>query len=337
MATVERRELRLARPLNTGAGAISARTVFLVRIESDGVVGVGEAAPLPWAGTETVEQCAAALQMFVETSVGDGLPPNVLRAVTRGCPAAVHGWEQARADWTARRNGVRLAELWASAPAASVAVNALVDGVAGAVAAVEAGFRTLKLKATSVDLAAAVRAAVGDVRLRIDANGAWGDEAEEMLTALAPLGLEYVEQPFLAGSPEADARRFAELRGCGVPLAADESVTGVAAAEVLAPHVDVLVLKPMRLRGFEGARAIAGIAREQDADVVVTGFLGSAVERAGALHLAAALDSLVPEARRRAHGLGAGAWLAEDVADLERIEGGRVALSETPGHGVVPR
>jgi len=69
-------------------------------------------------------------------------------------------------------------------------------------------------------------------------------------------------------------------------------------------------------------------------DVVVTGFLGSAVERAAALHLSAALDGAVPPLRRRAHGLGAGSWLAEDVAEGAPVVRGRVVVPSIAGHGV---
>ena len=69
-----------------------------------------------------------------------------------------------------------------------------------AVAAREAGFRTIKLKAAVGDDAgriAAVRAVAGpDMQIRLDANGAWSvPEAQAALRALAPAGVELCEEP----------------------------------------------------------------------------------------------------------------------------------------------
>ena len=68
---------------------------------------------------------------------------------------------------------------------------------------------------------AAVRAALPDARLRVDANGEWSlDQARIAVDELAPFGLEYVEQPC------ATVEDLARLRALdkGVPIAADESI-----------------------------------------------------------------------------------------------------------------
>jgi steroid 5-alpha reductase family enzyme len=52
--------LELRSPLSTAAGSIGRREGFLVRVEREGFVGIGEATPLPgW--TESYEECADAL------------------------------------------------------------------------------------------------------------------------------------------------------------------------------------------------------------------------------------------------------------------------------------
>src|SRR5690606_18069536 len=50
--------LPLKRPLVTAAGTLTAREGFLVFVDG----GVGEAMPLPSSGTETLEECRAALE-----------------------------------------------------------------------------------------------------------------------------------------------------------------------------------------------------------------------------------------------------------------------------------
>lgn len=340
----ERRELPLRAPLVTGRETLLARTIFLLFVrDAEGGVGVGEASPLPWAGTETVDECATALQSLEWAMRRGGDVDGLL--VDR--PATAAALDLALRDLAACRLAVPLARLLTDGEVAeSVAVNALVADEHDALAAVRSGFQTLKLK-VGKDLAAdvrrlrAVREAVGPaVGIRIDPNGAWLDvpSALTALEALSPVGLEYVEQPIAAGEITATAHALAQVRSqSGVAVAPDESVTDSRAAEVLlsADAADVLILKPMRLGGLDRALDVARLASQRGVGVVVTGFLGSAVERSAALHLAAALDGALPAALRRAHGLAAGSWLAEDVADTEVPEGGRLSLPGRVGHGVV--
>jgi len=340
--SVRRHDLALRRPLVTAQETLHVRTVFLLSVcDADGVCGVGEAAPLVWAGTETVAQCEAALTALKGALLRGGDVDGLLA----GCPAAAAALDLARHDLAACRLGVPLVTLLADGEGTtSVAVNALVADAESARTAVEAGFETLKLKVgTDVPAdarrLAAVRAAVGPhVALRIDPNGAWADaeHALHALRALSSVGLEYCEQPVPAG-PDAVAA-MARVRAEGdVPIAPDESVMDLCSARALldGDAADLLVLKPMRLGGLDRAMEVASLARERGVDVVVTGFLGSVVERTAALHLAAALDGLVSADQRRAHGLGAGSWLADDVAAVEVIQGGRLTVPTRAGHGVV--
>jgi L-alanine-DL-glutamate epimerase-like enolase superfamily enzyme len=93
-------------------------------------------------------------------------------------------------------------------------------------AAVQAGFRTVKLKVANGALeddlarAAVVRDAVGAaVRIRLDANGGWSEEqALEALRRLAPLDIELCEEPV------GEVRALRRLRGAtSVPVGADET------------------------------------------------------------------------------------------------------------------
>ena len=247
------------------------------------------------------------------------------------------------------------------------------DVAASAAAAVSAGFHTLKLKVglpgatfaagLGVDRARveAARQAAPHAVLRLDANGAWADPAEALqaILAFAPFDIAVLEQPLppprlsraaqgaASGSRRAGptwARRAAVLAGLRarspIPLAADESVVDDLSARALlaAGAVEVLVLKPMRLGGLLPACAIAAEAAERGVRCVVTGFLGGAVERAGALHLALALEAVEGAAGARApglaHGLAAGDWLVQDVAPGPMPVRGRMGPLIGGGHGV---
>ena len=128
-----------------------------------------------------------------------------------------------------------------------------------------------------------------------------------------------------------EVEALARLRAVGVPLAADEAVVSLEAAERLigASAVDLLVLKPMRLGGLRPALAIARRAAEAGIECIATTTFDSSIGTAVALHLAAAL----PGGSRRAHGLSTGDHLAarprREAAAAER-RAARGALEPRP-------
>jgi len=224
-----------------------------------------------------------------------------------------------------------------------IGAQSLHVAVAAAHSAVVAGFTTLKLKgggeastAELVERLRAVRAAVGDgIRLRLDVNGAWDAmAATERLRALAPIGLELVEQPVAPG-PDA-AAVLARLRAStGATIAADESVTSAAAAQALlaAGAVDVLVIKPARVGGPAVALEIAALAARAGVGIIVSTLLETGVGLRSALVTAALLP---PGGRALAHGLATGPLL---VSELVRgggvpVAGGQATCPAAPGLGL---
>lgn len=181
----------------------------------------------------------------------------------------------------------------------TVPVNGIVpalDPAAAAARAVASGCSTIKIKVagpgSSVvdDIArvAAVREALPDAKLRVDANGGWTvAEATSALTELAEIGLEYAEQPC------ATVEELAELRsrGLGVPIAADESIRRAEDPFRVrdAGAADIAVLK---VQPLGGVRACLQLAEDLGLPVVVSSAVETSVGLAAGVALAAALPSL---------------------------------------------
>lgn len=336
-------------PWPSAEGPQSAREGILLALEDDeGRIGIGESAPFPGFGMETVASSRSALLLAARYAAG--LPPEHFLAAAEDLPrlAPVVASPGARAaldlalhDLAAQRAGVPLARLLGGdAAGATVLANATIPRTTPAKAADEAraavarGVRCVKLKvgraplADDVALLGAVREAVGPgVALRVDANQAWSEaEAIEALRALARFDLDYAEQPVAAGSVGALARVRA---ACGVPIAADEALTDLRAARrlIAARAADVFIVKPTVLGGIAAARAVIEIAKEAGIRVTVTSLLESAVGRAGALHLAASLGGAVH------HGVATGNALAEDLLPGIADRPGEIALSSESGLG----
>jgi len=310
---------RLLHPLRTAHGIRDVREGFLVFAHEDGLVGRGDAAPLPEMGTESHSECLAQLQ----GATFDSLPAT---------PAARCGVEQALLDLRAQRARVPLARLLEPAAVLRVPASALLaadtvpDLAREAQRTAAEGFGTVKLKVGwdgDYARAAVVRDAAGPrVRLRLDANGAWdAATALRKLRELAPLDVEMCEQP------TADLRG---LEGSPVPLAADEMVAPD--LERALQRAQAVVLKPMLLGGLISALAIARRAHERGLRIVVTTSLESVVGRAGATHLAAAVLALGPQP---AAGIATGRLFADEVGpDPFAARSGIVEVPDVPGLGL---
>lgn len=336
--------LSLAAPLETAQGELTQRHGTLIGVDRErggrSIRGVGEATPLPgW--TESLETCRDTLRSHAADPPGEVFATLAAKSGhPESTPAARHGIALATLDAAARSEGISLASYLADRTAAvaeAVPVNATIgigtpaETAAQAERAVASGYDCLKLKAGSgaleldVQRVRAVREAVGDdVEIRVDANGSWTEgSARRAIERLAALDVAYVEQPVSAQKLAATA----DLRGRGVDIAVDETLTEYRIEDVLdADAADVVVLKPMALGGPDRAREIALLARRAGVSVVVTTTVDAVVARTAAVHLAAS----IPEVR--ACGLATGELLAEDLAsDPAPVEDGAIEVPTGPG------
>lgn len=138
----------------------------------------------------------------------------------------------------------------------------------------------------------AVRAALPDAAIRVDANGGWDvPAAVEALTRLAGVGLEYAEQPVPSIEGLAEVRR--QLRDAGTPvlIAADESVRKESdpLRVARAGAADLLVVKVAPLGGV---RRALDIVAQAGLPAVVSSALDTSVGIRAGLALAAALPEL---------------------------------------------
>ena len=296
--TIERRTLRFREPLRTSYGDLEQRTVFELEIASDdGVAGRGEAAPLePYDGESAQRACAALEAYRPILAGGDDLPGGDLLDACRAAdalPQALAAVDVALWDRAARREGRPVAQLLGEAALAEVAVNATIGAedragaAASAAAAKEAGFRCLKLKVGTGDDAgrvAAVRAAAGpELQLRLDANGAWQvDEAVAAIEALAPAGLELVEEPVHGLAALRAVRERVAVR-----IAMDESAAEAGA--LASGATDAVCLKLGRCGGISGLLAAATLVRASGAEPYLASTFDGPLGIAAALHAAAAL------------------------------------------------
>jgi o-succinylbenzoate synthase len=341
-------ELPLRQSLVTASTTHRERRGWIVRItDSAGVVGHGEATPLPSQGTESLEVCERALNESGATlrkSRFDSLEDidewlGIHFGAKKHVPAARHGVELALLDLLARSRRQNLSELLGGSKREAIDLHALLGGSTPGELAAEAaalrveGFRCFKLKIGSAPLdedlyrIASVRSAIGDCELRLDANGAWSvSEAKRALQRLAQFRPSFCEQPVKTRG------ELIELsRDVAVPLAADECLALEDSTPLLSSGVAIWVLKPMALGGLLPSHRVAMAAIAQGKRVVITTCIDSVLARIAAAHLASALPEVL------ACGLATARLLARDLAeDPSRLEDGRMKLCDSIGIGVVP-
>lgn len=328
--------LDLVQPLETAHGTITRREGFLVRIERDGIEGIGESTPLPgW--TEPIDECRAALDRAASIIERDGFDA-ALDAVSR--PAARYGLSLALCDMRAKQAGLPLYQYLGGENAdCSVPVNATIgngsveETVTAAEKAVDQGYECLKCKVgvqsidADIERLRAVRNAVGDIELRGDANGAWNiSQAHRVFESFSDIGISYVEQPL---SPD-DVEGHIALResDMGVGVALDETLTRTSVESILsAGAADVLVLKPMAIGGVEHTRDVAIRALDAGVTPVVTTTIDGAYARAGTVHIAASIPTIP------ACGLATGDRLAEDlIPDPVPVDAGTITAPQRKGN-----
>jgi o-succinylbenzoate synthase len=204
-----------------------------------------------------------------------------------------------------------------------------------AVAAVEAGYRKIKLKIQprqDVAYVAAVRDVLGaGVEIMADANAAYTIADADHLVTLDAFGMLMLEQPFGADA----LLQLAELqRRMTTPLCLDESITDLQRARdmIALGSGRIINIKPGRVGGFAVSRAIHDVCRDAGVPVWCGGMLETGIGRAYNVALASLPNftlpgDLSPSARYWARDIVEPEWTM-DSDGMVRVP------RETPGLGV---
>lgn len=335
-------------PFRTAFGDDDTIESLLVRIESDGVHGWGEAAP--WRFPAYSPECAATA--FV--TIADFLAPLLVgRHIETGSELAealspIKGNFFAKAaldlawwDLTAR---ARQQPLWrmlgGRGPTAQVgadfgvmdSIDQLLQTIAGAL---EQGYLRVKLKyrpGWDLDMIRAVRGAFPGATVHIDCNSAYTLDALPMFRELDELGLAMIEQPLAHDDLIDHAMLQKHLH---TPICLDESITSPANARkaVQIGACRWVNIKPGRVGGLTHALAIHDLCEREGVPCWVGGMLESAVGAAHCLALATLPNMCYPSDI-----FPSSRFYAQDLAQppMEHSSPSEFTASEAPGTGVEP-
>jgi len=253
----ERYELPLAETFRISRETTQIAETVVVRVSDGENEGIGAAAPSRYYGetAETVVEILPDLLAVVEDVDDPHAAQRVERRLentVKGNTAAKSAATTALADLAGTRLGVPLYRQWGLDPDAvpvtsySMGVEVPETMAERARDRVDSGFKILKLKIGTDSEAdrervAAVREAVPEATIRVDANGGYDVEtAVEVSGWLADLGVEFLEQPVPGGNLE--GLREVHERGA-IPVAADESCVDAGDVPGVAGTCDIVVGK----------------------------------------------------------------------------------------------
>jgi len=341
-------DVPLRAPVSGVHGVTAVQRSVLVRIAAGhGQEGWGNVDPTPGYSRISADDVHATVARLAPALAGaDAFD---LHAGLARMDEAVAGASEAKAaiemglvDLKARALGLPAHSLLGGRVKDAVTLNAWIGTVPPAQAAREAlawlerGFRTAKIKvsgagAAGVERVAAVRAAVGDrMALRVDFNESLAvDEAPAFIRRLEPYGLTLVEQPV----PRDDLAGLARIRtAIGIPLMADESVSSPAAlGEIIRRGAaDLVKLKVMKQGGLLRTLAMVACAEAAGLRVVLGHGFGLTVSTLAEATVAAVSPAVVDGCEA----VGPLKMAGDVVTEPVDLGAGVIRLPDSPGFGV---
>ncbi len=327
-------ELQLKHTWTIARGSSESKQNVIVKMEKDGVVGYGEAAPNVRYGEtpeSTIDVIDKAIPLFEREDpwnfVELGWAIGELDPAQTAAKAAL---DIALMDWVTKSLGVPLYRYFGlnrtKAPVTSFAIG--IDTPEVIIKKVQEArqYPLLKIKVgteNDEEIITAIRA-VTDKPLLVDANEGWKnkEEALEKIKWLVSRGVEVVEQPLPASMLE-ETRWLRERTD--VPIIADESVKTAADIPSLATAFDGINIKLMKAGGLQEALRMVWLARTLGLKVM----LGCMIETSVAISAAASISPLADYAD-----LDGNLLITNDPFTGVTVHKGQLTLSDRPGIGV---
>lgn len=258
--------LNFKRPSGTSRGVLTIKETWLLKIEHEGKIGIGECGILRSLSFDDRPDYEEKLQWVVENI---HLGKDVLWDELRAFPSIQFGVEQAFLSLESVNPFILFPSLFTEGKEA-IPINGLVwmgdeDFMKTQIdAKIKEGFSCVKLKIGAIDfdreigLLSYIRKQFSplEMELRVDANGGFSiSDALCKLSTLSDLQLHSIEQPI--GKGQADS--MAELcKVTPLPIALDEELIGVVEysdKENLLKKIrpQYIILKPSLVGGFKGS------------------------------------------------------------------------------------
>ena len=346
---IDSAELRLVRlpllnPFTISTGTMHAKTFPLLILRSGDMEGYAEGVvdPLP----DYLDETIASSLMLLRDAILPGLVGNSFEN-----PAAI---EQSMSHWRGHQMTKALVEMafwdlwakWLDLPLKTalgglgdkvdVGVSLGIGDIPGTIERAKAhhalGYKRVKLKIMpghDVELVAAVRAALPDVRLSVDANAAYSLTDMAVMRRLDTYDLEYIEQPLAHD----DIHDHAVLQSrLDTAICLDESIrSSVDARKALQSDATrVINIKVGRVGGHQEARRIHDLCASYGLPVWCGGMLEAGIGRAHNIHL-----STLPNFRKPGDTSSSSRYFARDIImePLEAVDG-TMAVPGGAGIGV---
>jgi len=307
---------------------------IFVKLEKDGIVGIGEAAPnIRYGETpeSTLEVVQKAIPLFEKAQPKHFVDVGYrIQELVEGQTAAKAALDIALMDWVVKSLGIPLYEYLgldkSRTPLTSFSIGIDKPEIIKQKVREAEPYPILKIKVgvkNDEEIIEAVRS-VTDKPLRVDANEGWKskEEALEKIRWLETQGVEFVEQPLPSSMLE--ETRWLRDR-VGLPIIADESVKRAADIPRLAEAFDGINIKLMKAGGLQEALRMIWMAKSLGMKIM----LGCMVESSVGITAAAHLTPLVDYAD-----LDGNLLISNDPFEGVKVRDGKLILPDGPGIGV---
>ncbi len=286
-ASYQRHLLKFKRPSGTSRGVLREKETWLIKLEDEGRVGVGECGLLRGLSCDDLPDYEEKLS-WVCKHIHLGFIE--LYDLLANYPSIQMGLECAFLSLNGKDPFTLFSNPFSNGDS-SIPINGLIwmgdeqfmiDQVKEKI---DQGFRCIKMKvgAISFDKEVAILKAIranfneNQIVLRVDANGAFGEDAFSKLSTLAELSIHSIEQPIPKGNLSSMRKLCAQTP---LPIALDEELIGVVGRQQKIDLLDqinpqYIILKPSFIGGLTGAEEWFNLAKERNINTWVTSALES--------------------------------------------------------------
>ena len=324
--------LELAETFVISRGARDTEDLVEVTLTCSGVRGYGEAAPI-----DRYEESHESALAYIEEYAGlIGDDPFALEEIMARLPvrerAARAAIDAALHDLQGKLVGRPVYQLLGlprlGPPTSWTIWLGDPDDMARRAEKVRGRFKRLKLKLGGRDGCDAERVqavhGVAHVPLQVDVNEAWSlDEALELLPQLAALGVEYCEQPLVAGDPGGARLKAASP----IPIYVDEDCHTLADVPACAERAHGINVKLAKSGGIREAVRMVHAARALRLGCMLGCMVESGLGIAAGAHIASLFDHVDLDGNLL---IGHDPWPGVELVDGVQVP------AELPGLGVAP-